>query len=64
LSTSYKTWATNRVGLALLLVAAATANTTAVAALSWMNVAAEIAAGTKATHAAKAAAIQTPKHRR
>jgi hypothetical protein len=42
---------------------AATAITTAVAALSQMNVAAEVAAGTRATHAANVAVIQTTKYR-
>jgi len=56
-----RTWATGCVGQALLV--AATAITTAVAALSQMNVAAEVAAGTRATHAANAAVIQTTKYR-
>jgi hypothetical protein len=42
---------------------AATAITTAVAALSQMNVETEVAAGTRATHAANAAVIQTTKYR-
>ena len=57
----YRTWATGWVGQALLV--AATAITTAVAALSQMNVVAEVAPGTRATHAANAAVIQTTKYR-
>jgi hypothetical protein len=42
---------------------AATAITTAVAALSQMNVETEVGAATRATHAANAAVIQTTKYR-